>query len=173
MKPVVSPDSRDVAQPPANRRASTVLYAAEIICTTAILAWAFRAGGLGGVGWAVITAILILHPGVGQSLKASQVRIVATLIGASIGTVTGLSLGGDETALLTGILAAIVFCHAFGLDHHLRQACLTVPIVQMQHDRSIIHVSYERTIAILAGCAVPILVQYAGRFAYGKLARQR
>jgi uncharacterized membrane protein YccC len=160
---------RDAANAPDLGRSSTVLYAVEIMSTTVILSWTFRVAGATSVSWAIITAILILQPGLGQSVKASQVRIVATLIGAFIGALAGLFAGGDMAALLVGILATIVFCHHLGWKRHLRQACLTIPIVQMQHQGGIVHVSYERITAILAGCVVPLLVQYAGQFACREL----
>lgn len=145
-----------------------VRYALETISTTVILMWGFRAIGWPGTVWAIITAILVLHPGLDRSLRASRVRIVATLLGASIGIASGLLLGGSTLALLVGILATILTCYQWRLGRHLRQACLTVPIVQMSQQGTVVHIGYERVIAVLAGCVVPLLVQYAWQVVFGR-----
>lgn len=145
-----------------------VRYAIETISTTVILVWGFRAIGWPGAVWAIITAILVLHPGLDRSLRASRVRIVATLLGASIGIASGLLLGGSTLALLVGVLATILTCYWWRLDRHLRQACLTLPIVQMSQQGTMVHIGYERVMAVLAGCVVPLLVQYAWQFAFGR-----
>jgi uncharacterized membrane protein YccC len=156
---------RSGADKPSSR---AVRYAVETISTTVILVWGFRVTGWPGAVWAIITAILVLHPGLDRSLRASRVRIVATLLGASIGIVSGVLLGGSTLALLVGIVATILTCYQWRLSRHLRQACLTVPIVQMSQQGTVVHIGYERVIAVLAGCVVPLLVQYVWQFALGR-----
>ena len=55
-----------------------------------------------GAVWAIIAAILILLPGIDRSMSASGVLIVATLLGASVGTVAALRIGGKAAALPAG-----------------------------------------------------------------------
>jgi uncharacterized membrane protein YgaE (UPF0421/DUF939 family) len=143
-----------------NRGSTALHYGIETITTTALLLWIFGATGWPGVGWSIITAILVLQPGLNQSMAASTVRICATLLGAIAGTATGLFLDAPSLALLAGISITIVVCHYWHLDRHLRQACLTVPIIQMSQDGTVVLVSYKRVIAVLVGCAVPVLVQW-------------
>jgi hypothetical protein len=52
-----------------------------------------------GAVWAIIAAILILLPGIDRSMSASGVPIVATLLGASVGTVAGSASEGRQPAL--------------------------------------------------------------------------
>jgi uncharacterized membrane protein YgaE (UPF0421/DUF939 family) len=146
-----------------NRGSTALRYGIEAITTTALLLWVFGATGWPGVGWAIITAILVLQPGLNQSMAASNVRICATLLGAFAGSATGLLLGATPVALLAGISITIVVCHHWHLDLHLRQACLTVPIIQMSQDGTVVLVSYKRVIAVLVGCAVPVLAQWVWR----------
>jgi uncharacterized membrane protein YgaE (UPF0421/DUF939 family) len=47
-----------------------------------ILLWGYDLAGGQGAVWAIITAILILQPGLDSSLSASGVRIVATPLDA-------------------------------------------------------------------------------------------
>ena len=145
----------------AERRSAAARYAVEVLSSVMILLWGYHLAGAQGSVWAIITAILILQPGLNSSISASGVRIVATLLGASAGTAAALLIGGEATALLAGILVTVILCYLVRLDLHVRQTCLTVPIVQMWPQGSIIHVSYERTVAILAGCIVALIVQLA------------
>jgi uncharacterized membrane protein YgaE (UPF0421/DUF939 family) len=92
-----------------------------------ILLWGYNLAGAQGSIWAIITAVLILQPGLDNSMSASGVRIVATLLGASVGTAATLLIGAGAVALLAGILVTVILCYLVRLDLHVRQACLTVP----------------------------------------------
>jgi len=146
---------------PEDRGSNTARYAAEALASVAVLLWIYGLTRGQGVPWAIITAILVIQTGLDRSLKASAVRIVATLLGAAVGTAAALSIRDTAAALLVGILVTVVLCYLGRLDPHLRQACLTVPIVQMFHQGSILNVSYERTTAILAGCFTALVIQFA------------
>ncbi len=145
----------------SGRRSNAVRFAIEAACSVMLLLWAYDLVGAAGAAWAVITAILILQPGIELSIAASAVRLVATLLGAGLGVMAAMLFHATATALLAGVLATVFFCYVGNLDSHLRQACLTVPIVQMGRDGSVLHTSLERITAILAGCAVALIVQLA------------
>ena len=144
------------------RRWVATRYGVELLTSMMILLWGYHMARAQGAVWAIITAILVLQPGLDKSMSASGVFIVATLLGASAGTAAALLIPTEAAALLGGVLVTVILCHLFHLDLHVRVACLTVPIVQTWHQGSIIHVDYERTAAILAGCAVAVIVQFAG-----------
>jgi uncharacterized membrane protein YgaE (UPF0421/DUF939 family) len=144
------------------RRWVATRYGVELLTSIMILLWGYHMARAQGAVWAIITAILILQPGIDRSMSASGVIIVATLLGSSAGTVAALLVPGEAAALLAGVLVTVILCHLFRLDLHVRLACLTVPIVQTWHQGSIIHVDYERIAAILAGCGVALIVQFAG-----------
>ncbi|MCU1337745.1 MAG: hypothetical protein JWO19_3326 [Bryobacterales bacterium] len=91
----------------------------------------------------------VLQIGLNSSVNASRVRIVATLLGTSGRAAAALLIGAEAVALLAGILVTVILCYLVRLDLNVRQACLTVPIVEMWHRGSIIHVTYERTTAIV------------------------
>jgi uncharacterized membrane protein YgaE (UPF0421/DUF939 family) len=142
------------------RRWVATRYGVELLTSITILLWGYHMVRAQGAVWAVIMAIFILQPGLDRSMSASGVVIVATLLGASAGTVAALLVPGEAPALLFGVLVTVILCHVFRLDLHVRVACLTVPIVQTWHQGSIIHVDYERTAAILADCVVAVIVQF-------------
>jgi uncharacterized membrane protein YgaE (UPF0421/DUF939 family) len=144
----------------AERRSNVLRYIVEVLSSVTILVWGYHLAGAHGSVWAIITAILILQPGLDASLGTSSVRIIATLIGASVGTAVALPIGRNSVAVLAGLVVTILICYLLRLDTHLRQACLTVPIVQMWPDNSIAHVDYERITAIVVGCIVPLIAQF-------------
>jgi uncharacterized membrane protein YccC len=144
----------------AERRSNALRYTIEVLASVTILLLGYHAAGAHGAVWAVITAVLILQPGLSTSFRASGVRIIATLVGASVGTAVALPIGRNNTAVLLGLVGAILVCYLLRLDAHVRQACLTVPIVQMWPDNSLVHVDSQRIIAILVGCIVPLIVQF-------------
>src|ERR1700685_1553912 len=102
------------------RRWVATRYGVELLTSIMILLWGYHMARAQGAVWAIITAILILQPCLDKSMSASGVFIVATLLGASAGTVA---------ALLAGVLVTVILCHLSHLDLHVRVACLTVPIV--------------------------------------------
>src|ERR1700678_1914048 len=113
-----------------DRRWVATRYGVEILTSMMILLWGYHMARAQGAVWAIITAILILQPGLDRSMSASGVIIVATLLGSSAGTVAALLIPGDAAALLAGVLFTVILCHLFRLDLHVRLGCLTVPIVQ-------------------------------------------
>jgi uncharacterized membrane protein YccC len=152
----------------AERRSLATRYRIEVLSSVTILLWGYNLAGAQGSIWAIITAVLILQPGLDTSMSASGVRIVATLLVASVGTAATLLIGTGVAALLAGILVTLILCYLVRLDLPVRQACLTVPIVQMWHSGSVVHVDDERITAVLAGCIVPLIAQ----FAYEQLVRE-
>src|ERR1700691_4976242 len=112
------------------RRWVATRYGVELLTSMMILLWGYHMAHEQGAIWAIITAILILQPGLDKSMSASGVFIVATLLGASAGTVAALLVPGEAVALLAGVLVTVILCHLFRLDLHVWLACLTVPIVQ-------------------------------------------
>jgi Aromatic acid exporter family member 1 len=142
------------------RRSNILRYTIEVLASATILLWGYHAASAHGAVWAIITAVLILQPGLNTSLRASGVRVIATLVGASVGTAVALPIGRNNTAVLLGLVVTILVCYLLRLDAHVRQACLTVPIVQMWPDNSLVRVDSQRIIAILVGCIVPLIVQF-------------
>ena len=136
----------------AERRSLATRYGIEVLSSVMILLWGYNLAGAQGSIWAIITAVLILQPGLDNSMSASGVRIVATLLGAAAGTAATLLIGAGAATLLAGILVTVILCYLVRLDLHVRQACLTGPIVQVWHPGSVVHVDCERITAILIGC---------------------
>jgi hypothetical protein len=90
------------------RRSVATRHGVEIPTSIVILLWGYHTARAQGAVWATITAILILQPGLDRSMSASGVFIVATLLGASAGTVAAFVFPGNAAAILAGCVVAVI-----------------------------------------------------------------
>lgn len=142
------------------RLAIATLFAGQVIVCTLILQAAYFALRAPGVNWAIISAVLVLQPGIAQSLSASAVRIAANLIGAITGLLIGYSLGTGWPQILAGMVAVIFICEPLRLDYGLRTACVSVIIVMTANGGiDVLTASFDRFVAVVAGCGLALLVQ--------------
>ncbi len=98
------------------------------------LACAIAYGGSVAVGfkegyWALITAVVVTQPILGDTLSASRDRIVGTLIGAVTGlaVILAVTYGGPEGILFWVALAPLAMLTAIRPNRRL--ACITLAIV--------------------------------------------
>jgi uncharacterized membrane protein YgaE (UPF0421/DUF939 family) len=137
------------------------IFAAQaVICTIAsvtIYRWAGASGGL----WAAVSAILVLQPGVRQSLAASVVRVLANLLGAGTGVLVSLAYPHGLTAVCLALALVIILCELLRLDLGLRSACASLLIVTLSPDPEVLHRGVERAVAVSVGCAIALLLQLA------------
>jgi|HubBroStandDraft_4_1064222.scaffolds.fasta_scaffold582107_2 uncharacterized membrane protein YgaE (UPF0421/DUF939 family) len=62
----------------------------------------FGLTGLAGGIWAAVSAVIVTQPSVHPSVKASLMRVIANLIGASVGAVMSVALGHQMLSLAVG-----------------------------------------------------------------------
>ncbi|MDB5386225.1 MAG: rane protein [Planctomycetaceae bacterium] len=137
-----------------------VIFAAQVVVCAALLHFGYHLAGASGVYWAIISAILVLQPGLSQSLNASVIRIAANLIGAMIGLLVGYSLGTDGWHVVLAMVAVIFICEPLRLDFGLRTACVSAIIVMTAHgSESVLTNSVDRFIAVVVGCGLALVVQ--------------
>jgi uncharacterized membrane protein YgaE (UPF0421/DUF939 family) len=143
------------------RFADTVVQALEaVICTFGIV-WGFAAAHKPGAIWALVSAVIVLRPGFEDSLRASEVRVAANVVGALVGVVVGMALGSGATPIAVALAVVVVICHWPPLANGVRSACAGVVIVMM-HEGSITHMGLERLAAVLVGCLSALVVGYVG-----------
>jgi uncharacterized membrane protein YgaE (UPF0421/DUF939 family) len=151
--------------PRATMRESMILatiYAAQAITCTILLTIGYQHAKAPGLGWAVISAIIVLQPGIQASLAISISRILANIVGAII-AVAVARFAGDGTWQLILALTIIVFlCEALRLDMGLRAACVSAVIVMTFHETRIVMTSVDRSISVMIGSALAVIVQLAG-----------
>lgn len=148
--------------PDRQRFADTVVQAIEAgVCTFGIM-WGFALAHKPGAIWALVSAVIVLRPGFEDSLRASEIRIAANVVGALVGVVVNVAARSAGPAQIAVALAIVILiCHWPPLAKGVRSACAGVVIVMM-HEGSITHMGLERLAAVLVGCLSALVVGYVG-----------
>ena len=138
---------------------AAILYALQAILSSVLLIVGYRLTHAHALTWAIISAILVIQPGIEQSLAASAVRIAANLIGGLIGLAIGELLGIGHPQLLLALLLTVFACEFLRIDLGLRTACVATIIVMTSIDGNITTSAVERLSAVLIGCLTAVIVQ--------------
>ena len=154
---------RQLVQSPRPTRKQTLLvaavFAAQVVACATVLHGAYHFAHAAGVNWAIVSAVLVLQPGIEQSIAASAVRIAANLIGALIGLFVGYTLGTGSGQVVLAMVIVVFICEPLRLDFGLRTACVSVIIVMTANVGSVLSSSVERFGAVLIGCGLAVVVQ--------------
>ena len=117
----------------------------------------------GGVTWAIVSAVLVLYPGITQSLAAALLRIAANLLGSGIGFLVGYFVGTDTPELILALIGTIVAGELLRMDLALRTACVAAVIVMSANEHHVGTSVVERLISVAVGCAAALVIQVAAR----------
>ena len=144
------------------RFGETMVQAVEaVICTFAIV-WGFQLAHKPGAIWALVSAVIVLRPGFEDSLRASEVRIAANMVGALVGVVVSVAArAAGPLQIAVALAVVILICHWPPLENGVRSACAGVVIVMM-HEGSVTHMGFERLAAVLVGCLTAMVVGFLG-----------
>jgi uncharacterized membrane protein YccC len=135
------------------------VYAAEAILCTALLSFGYHAARAHEVGWAIISAIIVLQPGLEDSLATSIARILANVVGAAVAFLVVRFLGDGTGQLLIAIAIIVLVCELTQLDMALRTACVTAVIVMLFSNGKFAATTVERPAAVMIGSVVAVVVQ--------------
>jgi uncharacterized membrane protein YgaE (UPF0421/DUF939 family) len=151
----------------ANHRATfpgkvrtAAVYAAQVLCCAVILLTGYRLAHAPSVQWAIVSAVMVMQPGLKESVKASLDRIAANLIGAAVGLLVAWLVGDSAWQFLLALTAVIFICVGARLEGSLRSACVAVTIVMLTAEGNVVASGLERAISVIAGCAVALVVEY-------------
>jgi uncharacterized membrane protein YgaE (UPF0421/DUF939 family) len=149
-----------LSQPRSTRQAlaTAALFSLQAAICTALLLWGYHLAGKPGAMWAIISAVLVLQPGLVQSLSASVVRIVANVVGALSALAVSRLLGTGGWQVIVALIVVIFLCTLLRLELALRTACASVIIVMMSDGRVFMPAA-ERSSAVIIGCTLAVLVQ--------------
>jgi uncharacterized membrane protein YgaE (UPF0421/DUF939 family) len=120
----------------------------------------FRWMDLPGGVWAAVSAVIVTQPSMHPSVRASLTRVIANLIGATLGAILSLALGYELLALAVGVLVTGMICHFTKLDDALRPAYAAVVIVIMSPDIQGWHGVLDRVLAVFLGCVCALAVGF-------------
>ena len=150
----------------------SALYAAQACLSVFVILHAYQLMRIKNPLWAVVSAVLILQPGINQSLANSLTRVVANAVGMAIGALVELIHGHGALGLCEGLIAVIVVCEVLRLDAGLRTACATLLIVMMPGG-FILGRGAERVQAVAIGCACGVAIQLLTSGAFNFFGRLR
>ena len=133
------------------------ISAAATVISLAYVATHHRAG----MTWAIVSAVLVLYPGITQSLSAALLRIAANLLGSAIGFAVGSLVGVKVPEIIMALVLTIFAGELLRMDLALRTACVaTVVVMSVTDEHHALSGSVvERVIAVLIGCGAALLIQ--------------
>jgi uncharacterized membrane protein YgaE (UPF0421/DUF939 family) len=109
--------------------------------------------------WAAISAIIVMHSDLSQTLKASRDRIVGTAIGVSIGGVFAALFGGSIWAFGIAVTITVFICSLLGFAEAARLAGVAVAIVMLaSHEGRPWTVPLHRFAEVAFGIVIAVLV---------------
>jgi uncharacterized membrane protein YgaE (UPF0421/DUF939 family) len=138
------------------------IYAAQAVLCATVLTVAYAWESAPDVGWAIISSILVLQPGITESLAASVVRILANIVGAAVALIVVGLLGIGLWQVLLAIVVIVFLCELLRLDMGLRAACVSAIIIMTFHESNVFMVGVARSISVIIGSALAVVVQIAG-----------
>jgi uncharacterized membrane protein YgaE (UPF0421/DUF939 family) len=142
---------------------AAVFFALELAAAAGLLSLGYSLAGKPGATWAMISAVLVLYPGINQSLSAALIRIAANLLGGLVGYLIGYYLGTDMMQVVLALIILIFIGELLHLDLALRTACVAAIIVLSAHTTSIALSAIERMVAVISGCSAALIVQILER----------
>lgn len=121
-----------------------------------------RLADLGEPAWALITAVIVTQSKVGATLEAGRDQIVGTLVGAVFGAAAiALSLAGlPKMPVFACLLVPLAIMAAFRPNLRLAGVTLVVVFLFPASGADPFARPIDRTLAILVGAAVSLLVSY-------------
>jgi uncharacterized membrane protein YccC len=117
--------------------------------------------------WALISVIIVTEPELSAAFLAFNSRIANTLVGCAVGLSFLYLLGPSHWSILLGIIVSVILCtHFIRVPGSWRVAPVTVAILMtpsvLGGGRAAgLAVAIDRTVEVLLGSAVALLITYA------------
>jgi uncharacterized membrane protein YccC len=149
----------------SERTKSLLVYAAK--CATGSMAVFIISTVIhyNDIGWCLISVMLVLSADGKDSVPLAITRIKANVAGALVGVMCLLISPTNMWILSTALVVTLALCYLFKLDTGIRSA-LAATIIIMLHDegKHVWDTAIERVIAVLAGCALGLLITFIFHF---------
>jgi uncharacterized membrane protein YccC len=136
--------------------------AARMLVSVSLSDIVSRLAHLGEPAWALITAVIVTQSKIGATLEAGRDQIVGTLVGAVFGAAAiALSLAGlPKMPVFACLLVPLAIMAAFRPNLRLAGVTLVVVFLFPASGADPFARPIDRTLAILVGAAVSLLVSY-------------
>ena len=138
-----------------------VLFAMEAAACSVILWVGYSLAKAPDLGWAIVSAFLVLQPEFSQSITVALTRVAANLVGAAVGLAVGAAMGVGPVPLIAAIFITSIACGLLRLDAALRTACVAIVIVMNASHGNIVVSGAGRFLSVTIGCMTGVLLQLA------------
>lgn len=111
--------------------------------------------------WCLISVILVLSPEGYDAVKLAINRIKANLVGAGVGILFLLFPLTNPLNLALGASLSLYLCFLLKLEDAAKSTLAALVIILLYQDgNELIDASWQRLIAVIAGCVIGLLVTY-------------
>lgn len=143
------------------RHFEAVIFSAKATVAAVVAALVYRLLALPGLPWvAAVSAVLVTQPNLHSSLKASSMRVVANLAGASGGALLSILVGQPLVAMAAGVMLTGLICYLLKQDDMLRPAFVAVILVTLAGANDQWHSSLARVVGVVVGCLCALVVGF-------------
>lgn len=111
--------------------------------------------------WCLISVILVLSPEGHDAVKLAINRIKANMVGAGVGILFLLFPLSNPLNLVLGASLSLYLCFLLKLEDATKSTLAALVIILLYQDSNgLIDASWQRLIAVIAGCVIGLLVTY-------------
>ena len=111
--------------------------------------------------WAVVSAVVVILPKVEGSVSSAALRVIANLVGATVGVIVGALGLSPVPSLIIGLLGVAGACRLLRIDDTARTASVAVVIVLLRMPGlpgTLLGSSETRVLLVMLGCNVALAV---------------
>lgn len=110
---------------------------------------------------AVLSAVLVVEPSIGDTYNSAKGRIIATLLGSSIGFICSLIFTWGWPVILSLVISMLVINAISSLHPSWRYGVVAAVAISVSSDQDAFSTSIDRLIAIGIGVTIGIVVSFA------------
>jgi uncharacterized membrane protein YgaE (UPF0421/DUF939 family) len=108
--------------------------------------------------WAVVSSVVVILPEVHASVSSAALRVIANLVGATVGVAIAVLGLPAFPSLVIGLAAVVGACRLLGIDMAARTASVAVVIVLLRAPGAVLGSSEVRVLLVILGCGVALAV---------------
>jgi uncharacterized membrane protein YccC len=108
--------------------------------------------------WAVVSSVVVILPEVHASVSSAALRVIANLVGVTVGVAIDVCALPTIPSLILGLLAVAGACRLLRIDATARTAGVAVVIVLLRMPGAALGSSETRVVLVLLGCIIGLVV---------------
>ncbi len=156
----------DIVHLPENRRRTGAQYAIRILIGSVVAWLALHSVGHHDPLWAIISVVMVSEPELHSAVRAFRWRVTNTLVGCGVGVLFMWVVGPKIWAILLAMVVCVLIC-TWVMDAPtgwrigpVSTAIVMTPGVLQNNQHMGIDEALLRTVAVLAGSAIAVIVAW-------------